>query len=293
MTVYDVGDRVNVSTVVVNQATGQPTNATMTIAVTKPDNSLLSPAPTINNPSTGAYNADIDVTLPGNNRVLWTASGAVVGRDEYQFYVQPPGFRVVSLQDAKNHINKTSVYSGDDNDLRGFIDTAGELVDRLAGPTVNRTVIEYHDGGCGQIFPRLWPVVSVSEVIETWPGGPNYTLNQISLGANAGTGYDYTFDPVTAAITRRINNWSHPFAPGTLNVKVTYVAGRPQPWPAVVRMAALDEIGFLWRTSQAGRGAGRPQIGVGDTTVDVSGFGPVPARVYGMLAGTLPPLAGA
>lgn len=292
MTVYDVGDRVNVSTAVVNVATGQPTNATMTIAVTKPDNSLLTPAPTINNPGVGQYNADVDTALPGNFRVLWVASGAVVGRDEYQFYVQPPGFRLVSVTDAKNHINKSSTYTGDDNELRGFIDTAGELVDYIAGPTVNRTVVEYHDGGNAQLFPRSWPVVDVTEVVETWPGGPAYTLNRLTSLVGPGTGYDYTFDPQTGAVTRRVNAWTQRFVPGTQNVKLTYTAGRPQPWPARIRMGALDLVAHLWRTSQAGRGAGRPAINATDVTVDVLGT-PVPARVYGMLAGKRPPQAGA
>lgn len=291
MTIYDVGDRVNVDTVVVNATTGAAVNATMAITVTRPDNTAATP-PTINNPSTGAYNADIDTTLPGNWRVKWAATGTVVGTDEYQFYVQPAGFRLVSVTDAKNHINKSSTYSGDDNELRGFIDAAGEVVDYLCGPTVNRTVVEYHDGGDEQIFPDAWPVVDVTEVVETWPGGPAYTLNRLASLVGSGTGYDYTFDPSTGAITRRVNSWTRPFAPGLGNVKVTLTAGRVQPWPARIRLASLDLIAHLWRTSQSGRGAGRPQINATDATVDVLGM-PVPARVYGMLAGMKPPQAGA
>lgn len=292
MTIYDVGDRVNVDTVVVNATTGAPTAATMTVAVTKPDLTLLTPTPTINNPSVGAYNTDIDVTAAGNWRVTWTASGAAVGTDEYQFYVQPPGFRVVSVTDAKNHINKSMTYTGDDNELRGFIDTAGEIVDYLAGPTVNRTVVEYHDGGNAEIFLRSWPVADVSEVVESWPGGAAYTLTRLATVSSPGSGYNYTFDPQTGSITRRVSGWTQSFAPGTGNVKVTYAAGRPQPWPARIRLGCLDLVAHLWRTSQAGRGAGRPQIGATDTVVDVLGH-PIPARVYGMIAGMKPPLAGA
>jgi hypothetical protein len=292
MTVYDVGDRVNVDTLVVNATTGAPVNATMTVTVVKPDGTLLTPTPTINNPSTGAYNVDVDTTLPGNYLVTWIASGAAVGRDAYQFYVQPAGFRLVSVTDAKTHINKSATYTGDDNELRTFIDAAGEIVDYLAGPTVNRSVVEYHDGGDEQIFPDIWPVVDVTEVIETWPGGPGYTLNRLASLTSPGTGYDYTFDPVTGAITRRVNAWTRSFVPGVSNIKVTVTAGRAQPWPARIRLASLDLVAYLWRTSQAGRGAGRPQIGVAEATVDVLGA-PVPARVYGMLAGMRPPQAGA
>jgi len=284
VTIYDVGDRVNVDTVVTNALTGAPTNATVTVAVTKPDNTLLTPTPTINNPSVGAYNCDIDTTLPGNYRVYWSASGTVVGKDEYQFFVQPSGFRLVSVTDAKNHINKSATYTGDDNELRGFIDTAGELVDYLAGPTVNRTVVEYHDGGGEAVYPRTWPVVSITQVVETWPGGPARTLTP---------GSEYQFNPQTGAVRRCVNTFNGwYFVPGADAVQLTYIAGRPQPWPARIRMASLDLVAHLWRTSQAGRGAGRPQITATDTVVEVNGM-PIPTRVHGLLAGMKPPQAGA
>lgn len=291
MTIFDIGDKLTVSDTVVNTA-GQPTDdAGTTMVITAPDGTTTSPAPV--HGLTGQYSQTVTATMAGNYLVR-TFAATVGYAAEQQFYVQPQGFRIVGLTDAKAHINKTMTYSGDDNELRGFIDTAGELVDTLAGPTVNRTVIEYHSGPARQIFPRLWPVVSITSVVETWPGGPNYTLNQLTdLGVPPSTGYDFTFNPVDGSITRRVQNWDYAFPPGTNNIKLTYVAGRRQPWPAKIRLAALDEIAFLWRTSQAGRGAGRPQIAATDQTVDVAGFGPTPARVVGMLGGLLPPMAGA
>jgi len=291
MTIYDVGDRVNVSTLVtVNNVA---TDATMAIAVTKPDNTIPA-APTINHPGVGQYNADIDVDQAGNWLARWVATGTAKAADEQQFYVQPQGFRIVSLTDAKAHINKTGTYTGDDNELRGFIDAAGELVDVLAGPTVNRTVVEYHSGPAQEIFLNQWPVVSVTSVIETWPGGPNYTLNQLAdLGAGGSTGYDFTFDAEVASITRRVQSWTYAFPPGTNNIKVTYVQGRRQPWPARIRMGALDEISYLWRTSQTGRGAGRPSGIAAEPLVDVAGFGAVPVRVVQLLSTAKGPLVGA
>ena len=293
MSIYDVGDRVHVSTTVTAGATGAPTDATIALTITKPDNTTSTPTPT--HDGLGLYSADIDVTLPGNWLVHWVASGAAVGVDDQQFYVQPAGFRIVSLTDAKNHINKTMVYTGDDNELRGFIDTAGELVESLAGPTINRTVTEYHDGtGRSEIFLGQWPAVSVTSVVETWPGGSNYTLNQMTdLGA-AGTGYDFTFDRQVGSITRRSGpSLTRCFPAGLANVKIVYVAGRVQPWPPSIRLAALEEIGYLWRVTQAGRGGGRPSGLLAEATVDVPGFGAVPVRVKSLLGGKLPPQAGA
>jgi len=223
MTSYDVGDSPDISTTVLVANT--PTDATMSILRTAPDNTVDSPA--IVHTGLGAYKVNASLTMPGNWLYHWTASGAAIGVDEYQIYVQPPGFRIISVQDAKRHINKTMTYTGDDNELRDFISVAGELCDKLAGPTVNRTVVEYYSGPAVEIFLRQWPVVSVTSVVESWPGGPNYNVTQeTDLGVGPSTGYDFTFDQQVGSITRRVNAWTYAFPPGRNNIKVTYVVGR-------------------------------------------------------------------
>jgi hypothetical protein len=292
VTIYDVGDPIPFTKVVT--VNGVPTDVDMTGTITAPDGSTT--AATITHAAPGSYATSPVAAMPGNYLIRWSWSGTAVGVDEDQAYVEPAGFRIISVTDAKDHINKTMTYAGDDNELRDFIETAGELCDKLAGPTVNRTVVEYHSGPAREIFLTAWPVVSITEIVETWPGGPNYVLNQLpDLGVNAGTGYDFTFDPNMGAITRRVNNWAYTFPPGTNNIKVTAMVGRRQPWPARIRMAAKEEVAYLWRTSQTGRGAGRPGAGANpvDKTVTVAGYGAVPVRVVEMLSGLRPPLAGA
>ena len=292
MTIYDVGDRVTVSTTVT--VANVPTDTTMAITVTKPDDSAGSTVAGVIHAGVGQYTADIDPDIPGNWLYRWAGTGAVKAAQEGQFYVQPAGFRIVSLTDAKNHINKSGTYTGDDNELLGFIEVAGELVDMFAGPCIHRTVTEYHSGGTPQIFLTQWPVLSITSVIETWPNGPRYTLNQQSdIGQGSSTGYDYTFNVEDASLTRRVNFGTYAFPPGIDNVKVTYIQGRPQPWPARIRMGALDEVSFLWRTSQTGRGAGRPAGVAAEPTVDVAGYGAVPVRVVQLLSSAKAPLAGA
>lgn len=292
MTVYDIGDKVTATTTVLVNSV--PTDATVAATVTDPAGGTT--VPSVSHPGTGQYSTDITPTLSGNYLVHWVASGTAVGVDEYQFYVQPPGFRAVSLTDAKTHINKSATFTGDDNELRGFIDVAGEVIDGIAGPTVNRTVVEYHNGGSMEIYLRFWPVVSVTSVVETWPGGPNYTLTQeTDLGLGQGTGYDFTFNPNLGSLSRRVNNWIYTFPPGVDNIKITYVAGRKQPWPAAIRMAALEEVAYLWRSSQTGRGAGRSASGTGiEETLTIAGLGAVPVRVVQLLSGhSRPPQSGA
>jgi hypothetical protein len=291
MTIYDVGDKVTATTLVlVNDV---PTDATVVATVTSPAGAVTTPS--VAHTGLGAYSTDVTTTLSGDYLIHWTISGTATGVDEYQFYVQPPGFRAVSVTDAKNHINKSTTFTGDDNELRGFIETAGEIVDSIAGPTVNRTIVEYHNGGQAEIFLRYWPAVSITTVVETWPGGPNHTLNQLTgLGLGAGTGYDFTFNPNLGSICRRVNDWASPFAPGLDNVKVTYVMGRAQPWPGRIRMAALEEVAYLWRSSQTGRGAGRAGNTALEETLTIAGIGAVPLRVVQLLAGLArPPQSGA
>lgn len=89
-----VGDPITARYEVRNPATGALTNATVTIAVTKPDGSLLSPTPTITNTSTGVYDAAWIATVPAGWRWTYTASGAVSDVSEGAVYVFPVGTAV-------------------------------------------------------------------------------------------------------------------------------------------------------------------------------------------------------
>lgn len=287
--IYDIGDKVTVTTTVL--VANVATDATMAILVTAPD--LTTSVPAITHPGVGQYAADITPTQVGTYLVHWTASGAAVGVDEYQFTVQPPGFRIVSLTDVKLHLNKVLTATTDDNELRAFIDGAGLVVDAVCGPTVNRTVVEYHDGGRVAIPLRIWPMVSVTSVVETWWGGTNYTLTrETDLGVGPSTGFDYTADIAQGLIYRRISFFPADFVPGVRNIKVTYVAGRPHPWPTNITLAAKELVGFMWRTSQLGRGPTRATIGGQDTQM-VAGYA-VPNPIVDMLMtpDKLPPMVG-
>lgn len=291
MSAYYIGDLVHVATTVVPRGSNTPTDTTMAVAVTKPDGSA-GITPTISHDGSGLYSVDVAVDTAGYWQVTWTGSGAVVLADTVQFYVQSPGLKIVSLVEARDFVNKSQTYTGDDETLKLFIDTAGGLLESMAGAIVPRTVSEYHSGTAKQLFPRLWPVISITSVTETWPGGPIYTLNQMASLASSGTGYDFTFNPVDGSITRRVQRWDYAFPPGVDNITITYVAGRPQPWPAKYRLAALAEIAWLWRMFASGRGAGRPNLQQ-EETVNVPGFGAVPVAVVQLIGADRPPMAGA
>jgi len=73
----DVGDRIPIR-YEARDPDGALTAATVAVAVTEPDGTLVSPAPTVTPSSTGIYDAAFTTDSAGAWRWTWTASGAVV-----------------------------------------------------------------------------------------------------------------------------------------------------------------------------------------------------------------------
>jgi hypothetical protein len=288
--IYDVGDQVTVTTTVL--VANVPTDATVTVTITAPDGTTSAPA--VSHTGTGQYAATFTATMAGNYLVHWAAAGAAVGVDEYQLYVQPAGFRIVSLRDAKDYLRKTAAFTGDDNELREFIDSAGEVVDYLARPDGqpqhHRVLLR---PGCGAVPAAV-------------AGG----LGHLGHRGVARRPHIHP-DPGVGARGGRLRLRLHLRPPGRLDhptgqrLQLPVPARRQQhqgrlrgrrvqPWPAKIRLGALEQISYLWRTSQTGRGAGRAATGTGtEDTVTIAGLGSVPLRVVEMLAGLKPPQAGA
>ena len=84
---YDIGDSVKLI-FTVRDENDALINATTAIVVTKPDGTAVTPAPTINNPSTGLYNAVVAVDQAGTWLYRWTATGAATTAEDGQFYAQ-------------------------------------------------------------------------------------------------------------------------------------------------------------------------------------------------------------
>ncbi len=132
MTTYDLGDAVLISTTVYDPTTGLPEPATMALSVTKPDGSAGSIG-SINNPSTGNYNASTIATdQVGVWFYKWTASGALVAVDSGQFTVAnpaPPAY--ASLAQLKHRLR--IVDTSDDDELIRKLTTASRRIDRDTG----------------------------------------------------------------------------------------------------------------------------------------------------------------
>jgi hypothetical protein len=118
-------------------------------------------------------------------------------------------------------------------------------IDELVGPVVQRTVTEYHDGGTDVIYPRLYPVASVTSVTE-WDGSAQTVLTADTWGvAGAASGFFLDVD----RILRRSGGSAYRFTSGSQSVKLVYVAGRYADTAAVdarFKEAAAEVLRRLW-----------------------------------------------
>ena len=101
------------------------------------------------------------------------------------------------------------------NTLYNFVNWVSEGIESFVGqPIIQKTVVEYNDGGGEYIFLTTLPVVLVSAVTE----------NGIALVS----GTDYIYDPDLVAVRRLSENdplSASIFKAGTMATRVVYTAG--------------------------------------------------------------------
>jgi uncharacterized phiE125 gp8 family phage protein len=238
---YTVGQPVKIQTVV-NNDLGVPTNATVSLTVTKPDSTTI--IPSITNPLTGHYETTVVPNLPGTWLYVWSVTGAVTGVDDGQFEVAPVTIRINSLADLRAHLNKQLANTSDDSELEDIADAAQVMIEREIGDVVPKAYSEYHNGGSHRIVVWNGPIVSVTSIVEHLNGAVLKVL----------TNSEYRVDGLASTVTR-IMGVGYPslFQGGYQDVLITYVAGRTQPIPANIRLAHKELTAHLWRNTQIGR----------------------------------------
>lgn len=270
---YNLGQLVRVTTTVFNPAGAVVTNATVTCSVTAPDGTISTPA--VTSVGDGTYYVDVPANQVGFWLYVFTSTGTASGVDQGQFSVRPVGLRIVSLGEAKRHLDKMKVVFRDDEELGDFIDMATVLLEPIVGVLVPRAVVELHDGPlCNHsIFLRNGPVISITSIVEHYSDGSSATL----------TGTDYIADVRIKKITRVSAGYvPYPWPVGLINVTTTHQAGR-SPIPQNFRTAAVELVGNLWRTTQQRSAPQRPGIVSTVDTIPVTYA--IPRRVQEMLYG--------
>lgn len=174
------------------------------------------------------------------------------------------GGYVVTLDEAKVHLDKNRLKVDDDDELLDMVEAVTEVVEHYVGPVVPRTVVERVDG-CGGLLALSYKPVALVSIV------PWYTVGRTYLPT------DCVIDSQTGLI-ERTNGL--PFYGGPF--RVTYTAGR-DPIPQNIVLGALMIVAHNWET-QRGRTLRLPTSPGSDETVDVRGRSySVPRRALEML----------
>ena len=254
---FDLGDVIPLS-VAVTDSSGNAANATaVTLTITLPDGTTATPSTT--NPTTGTYRCDYSATMAGRYEARWVFTGSNAGAVTDTFTVNaasPTG--IVSLADAKDHLNITSTTG--DEELRRFIGVASAACENYTGRTWRRTTYtETLDGGSAAVVLAHPPVLSVTTVTEN--------------GATvAASGYSVSTTGVVARVSGYgLTSWY----PGYRNVSVTYVAGAAVV-PDSITHGVLEMVRHLWSSQ---RGASLPlSVSASDEWSPADSFS-IPRRV--------------
>jgi hypothetical protein len=229
--IYDVGDRVKLSTVLKDDSGLVNNTATMVLVITKPDASPTSPAVT-NTAAGGVYTAAATVDQAGTWTYVWTASGAVVAVEPGQFTVRAAQVYVVSLEEFKAQLRRTD--DADDVALRSYLASATRYVEyRIGGPVSVQTFTERHFVTGYTLIPRRRPLVAVTSIT------PDFGTVLTSAA--------YTADTDMGQIVFYYGIWP------TWHTLV-YTAGRAQPTENI-KLAGMIVAQHLWDTQNgfAGR----------------------------------------
>ena len=242
-----VGDPLPLS-VTVRDAAGALANAgNMALTITGPTTAtVIDPvAPT----STGVYDYDFTPTEVGRHEYRWVATGANARTLEDVFNVDEElTGAIVSLSEAKAHLNIPDDDRTGDDELRQTIAVASEWVESRIGAVAQRTVTDVVTPSGGQLFLSQ-PVISLTSIAGAYGYGSTYDVGSVYLD------------------DRVVNPGAYGAGFGCYPLTVTYVAGRavvPEP----VRFAVKELVRALWGSQ---RGPGDLGLMQGDVTAGGEG----------------------
>jgi hypothetical protein len=237
---YDFGDTV-VLGIEVRDAAGALTNATTNVlTITRPDGTTT--VPSTANPGTGQYTATYVPTQSGHHAWAWPTTSPATSETGAFDVLDPLPPMLVSLADAKRHLNIPATETGNDAELREFIEAVTRPIEAKVGPIVRRTVTT-------TIYPCYSDAVAL----------PYFPVISLTSGAVVRDNSAVTVTSLvveTGGILRDKGYSPLPFEPWTL----TYVVGRPI-IPAEIRNATLNIIKDLWTSQRGSAGSVASRLG--------------------------------
>lgn len=156
------------------QAT-QPTS--VTLVITKPDGTQVTPAVGPGAEVNGDWVVSYAYPLPGPGlyRFAWSSTGPQsASLPDYQNVRD--FISIISMDEARNHLNKTSTAS--DDEIAAFLMAATELVENKAGICVPREFTDRVVPGSPwpyELAVPNKPVLAAVSVKSIWAGGPSWT----------------------------------------------------------------------------------------------------------------------
>lgn len=184
---FDVGASVPIA-VDVKDAAGALANASsVVLTITLPDGTTTSPSVTNPPASTGQYRLTYIPAQVGRYAWEFVATGpnAPYG-DEFNVR-ETPSPALISLADAKAHLNIPASNTTSDDELREYLEAATEIVESYTGPIVRRT---HTARVCGwrayQLSLPHTQVTAVTAVTLVSDGSSPITLSDLAVNGPAG-----------------------------------------------------------------------------------------------------------
>lgn len=235
---YDLGDARTFTYDVFNDAGVPAAAASVTLTLTKPDGTTLTPAVSVI--STGKYEAAL-VTFDQAGTWLgrWTTTG-IVTADTFQFDVQPATRYIVSLDEVKEHLRLTGV-ANDDRLIRA-LDAVTTMLARKGYAVTASATEDYPAPSGGVLVLRRHPVTAVTSVTVYASGTATaYTLFDPAIAP--------VLDAYTVSTAGLIELSAGARWPSGTTVRVVYTAGYSD--DADVKWAALEQIRLWWEPTTA------------------------------------------
>lgn len=204
---FDVGDSVPIA-VDVKDSAGAPANAsTNALTVTLPDGTTT--APSVTNPSTGEYRATYVPTQAGRHAWRFVTTGPNTAYADVFEVRETTSPALLSLADAKAHLNITTTNTSSDDELREYLEAATEIVESYVGPVVSRSHTARVCGYRCEIPLPHTQVTAVTAITVIRTGTGPITLSDLSINGPAGV------------VTYK-NGMSFPYG----DMDITYTVGR-------------------------------------------------------------------
>lgn len=241
MATYDLGDKVYLSWSTVDSSGAAVNPGTVTASVTLPDATSVSL--TTATSATGSYTTNYTPTQVGRHVFAWSATGSWPQAYNDVFTVRDINdIGIVSLDDAKYHLNIPITDISQDSELSRLIDAAADLAESYVGVVLGRRTYanELYDGNAEFILLRNPKAISITSVYENGAllNSGQYVID--STGQRL-----YRVGSGTLYATNSYGYWSG----GMNNIKVTYVSGFVNP-PAAAKQGVLEIIRHLWQTQR-------------------------------------------